>query len=146
MNITSIAIRRHARRLLAVGGTGIAVAAFTMTTGTASAAGSGSASVADDTLTVGAGQGADRLALRLQAGAPGILQVDFGDDGSAEHGFDRSTFSRIEVSMGSGNDQFRIDQVNGAFADEAATVDGRSGDDVLSGGDVAEQFVVTVQS
>ena len=66
-----------------------------------------------------------------------MLQVDFGDDGSAEHTFDRNTFSRIEVSLGSGNDTFRVDNVNGAFNDEATTVDGGSGNDVMDGGDSA---------
>jgi Ca2+-binding RTX toxin-like protein len=99
------------------------------------------ASVENDTLTVSADGINDRIALRLAAGAPGTLQVDFGDDGSAEHSFDRSKFSSIEVFLRAGNDQFRIDQVNGAFADEAVTVDGGSGNDTLNGGDGVELFI-----
>ena len=72
---------------------------------------------------------------------PDQLQVDFGDDGTAEHTFDRSTFSQIAVYLGSGNDSFRVDQVNGAFADEALTVDGGSGNDVMDGGDGRERFI-----
>ena len=34
--------------------------------------------------------GNDRLALRLKAGDPGTLQVDAGDDGSAEFEFPRA--------------------------------------------------------
>ena len=93
-----------------------------------------------DTLVVNGGSGGESLALRLAAGDPNTLQVDFGDDGTAEHSFDRSTFSSIEVSLRSGNDRFRVDQANGAFADEALTVDGGSGNDTLDGGDGVEVF------
>ncbi|HEU4543230.1 MAG TPA: hypothetical protein VFR23_19020 [Jiangellaceae bacterium] len=105
------------------------------------AAAATSASVSNDTLTVNGDNGDDRIALRLAAGAAGTLQVDFGDDGSAEHSFDRGTFSRIEVFIGNGNDQFRVDQTNGAFTDEALTVDGGNGDDNLNGGDGVELFI-----
>ena len=99
-----------------------------------------SASVSGDTLTVSGSSASESLALRLAAGDPNTLQVDFGDDGSAEHSFDRSTFSSIEVSLRSGNDRFRVDQVNGAFADETLTVDAGSGNDTLDGGDGVEVF------
>ena len=36
---------------------------------------------------------------------------------------------------GSGNDQFRVDQANGAFTDEALTIDGGNDHDTLNGGD-----------
>jgi hypothetical protein len=119
-------------------------AAATLTLGLAVAAGPAgatpatSAEVAADTLTVRGSSGADRLALRLAPGDSGTLQVDFGDDGSAEHSFDRATFSSIEVFARSGHDTFRVDQINGTFADEALTVDGGSGHDTLDGGDGAE--------
>jgi hypothetical protein len=129
----------RARRLLVAGATiGFGAAALVAASAQAT---SSTATVANDTLTISTGSGADRLALRLQAGAPNQLHVDVGDDGSAEHTFDRSTFSRIVVSLGSGNDTFRVDQVNGAFADEALTVDGGSGNDVMNGGDGAERFI-----
>jgi len=130
---------RRARRL------GLAVGAAAMTAislATASPAfATTSASVANDTLTVRGTSGADRLALRLAPGDAATLQVDFGDDGSADFSFDRATFSRIEVLLRSGPDQFRIDQVNGAFADEAVTVDGGNGRDTMNGGDGAEFFI-----
>ncbi|HEU4840653.1 MAG TPA: hypothetical protein VFT09_04395 [Ilumatobacteraceae bacterium] len=131
---------RHVRRRLAVAGAVVGIAASALAA-SGQAAAADTASVANDTLTVSAGSGADRVALRLQAATPGQLQVDFGDDGTAEHTFDRSTFSRIAVALGSGNDTFRVDQVNGAFADEALTVDGGSGNDVMDGGDGSERFV-----
>ena len=50
-------------------------------------------------------------------------------------------FSRIEVFTGSGHDQFRVDQANGAFTDEALTIDGGNGRDTLNGGDGVELFI-----
>jgi RTX calcium-binding nonapeptide repeat (4 copies) len=99
-----------------------------------------SASVSNDTLTVTGSRASDSLALRLASGDPNTLEVDFGDDGTAEHSFDRSTFSSIDVFLRSGHDRFRVDQVNGAFADEELTVDGGTGNDVLDGGDGVEQL------
>jgi Ca2+-binding RTX toxin-like protein len=107
----------------------------------AAAAPAPSATVADDTLVVTGTNAAELLALRLQAGAPGTLQVDFGDDGVAEHSFDRATFSRIDVRLLGGSDQFRMDQANGIFADESATIDGGNGNDSLNGGDAVEVFL-----
>jgi hypothetical protein len=132
-------------RKLGARGLGLAAGAAAMLAAglaTASpAAAATSASVSNDTLTVNGDSGNDRIALRLAAGATGILQVDFGDDGSAEDSFDRGTFSRIEVFTGSGNDQFRVDQTNGAFTDEDLTVDGGNGNDTLNGGDGVELFI-----
>ena len=131
---------RAARRLGLAAGVG-AVAAVLGTAGPASAAPSNTAFVAHDTLIVKGSNADDRIALRLQAAAPGILEVDFGDDGTAERSFDRATFSRIDVFARRGDDQIRIDQVNGIFADEAITVYAGSGDDRFDGGDGAELFV-----
>ena len=83
----------------------------------------------------------ERIALRLKAGAPNTLQVDAGDDGTAEFEFDRTTFGQILVLADAGNDQIRIDQVNGAFADETATLDGGAGNDVILGGDGNESLM-----
>ena len=68
----------------------------------AAATTSPSAYVADDTLIVKGTSAADLIALRLEAGAPGMLQVDFGDDALAELALDRTTFSRIKVRLLSG--------------------------------------------
>jgi hypothetical protein len=104
------------------------------------AAPSPSATVAADTLTVTGTNASEHLALRLQAGAPGVLDVDFGDDGTAEFSFDRATFSRINVFSRGGDDQFRVDQTNGSFPEEALTVGGGNGSDAMNGGDGAEVF------
>jgi hypothetical protein len=129
----------RARRLGLAAGAAALLAAGLATAGPAAAA--TAATVSNDTLTVTGDSGDDRIALRLAGGAAGTLQVDFGDDGSAEHSFDRSTFSRIEVFAGSGNDRFRVDQASGAFTDEALTVDGGNGHDTLDGGDGVELFI-----
>ena len=131
---------RARARMLGLAFTGVALAASGVV-GSMTASAASTATVANDTLVVNAGSGADRVALRLAAGAPGTLQVDLDDDGSADHSFDRATFSRIEVSLGSGNDEFRVDQVNGVFADEALVVSGNSGNDIMNGGDNIELFL-----
>ncbi len=130
---------RAARRLGLAAGIG-AVAAVLVTAGPASAAQANTAWIAHDTLFVNGSNHDDRIALRLKAGAPSILEVDFGDDGSAERSFDRAKFSKIKVNAFGGDDQIRIDQVNGAFADEAITVYAGSGNDRFDGGDGAERF------
>jgi hypothetical protein len=86
-------------------------------------------------LTVEGTKAADRIALELQAGNPGILQIDFGDDGSAEFSFERSEIAQIVVEAGNGGDAVRIDESNGVFADTIpTTIDGGNGDDRLVGG------------
>jgi Ca2+-binding RTX toxin-like protein len=77
----------------------------------------------------------DRLAVRLQAGNPAILQVDLGDDGSAELSFPRAEVERLSVDGGNGDDSVRIDESNGVFTDAiATTIDGGNGNDRLVGG------------
>jgi hypothetical protein len=73
----------------------------------------------------------DKLALRLAPGSPNILQVDVGDDGTADFSLDRSTFDAIVVNAGAGNDEVRVDDSFGSFADDALTLDGGAGNDVL---------------
>jgi Ca2+-binding RTX toxin-like protein len=86
-------------------------------------------------LTVEGTNAGDRIALRLQAGQPGVLEVDFGDDGSAEFSFERSEIARIVVEAGNGADAVRIDEINGVFADTIpTTIEGGNGADRLVGG------------
>jgi Ca2+-binding RTX toxin-like protein len=99
------------------------------------------ATVAGGTLTVTGTANSDAIALRLKAGAPNTIQVDVGDDGTAEFELDRNTFSKIQVDAGAGSDLIRIDQVNGAFADETTTLDGGAGDDIILGGDGNESLL-----
>jgi Ca2+-binding RTX toxin-like protein len=97
------------------------------------------ATVRKGTLYVTGNAASSRLALRL--GPTGLLEVDVGDDGTAEYKFDRSTFSRIVVDGGGGDDVIRMDESNGAFTNqEAVTLMGGDGNDTLTGGVGAETF------
>jgi Ca2+-binding RTX toxin-like protein len=87
------------------------------------------------TLQIKGNGASDKLALRLDPNAPNILQVDVGEDGTTDFAFDRNTFTAINVQGGGGNDEIRIDQSGGSFADDAVTLDGGAGNDTLIGGD-----------
>jgi Ca2+-binding RTX toxin-like protein len=77
----------------------------------------------------------DKIALRLQAGRPDILQVDVGDDGSADFSFEREKIARIAVDARAGDDLVHIDEINGAFTDSIpTTIDGGDGNDTIAGG------------
>jgi Ca2+-binding RTX toxin-like protein len=77
----------------------------------------------------------DRIALRLKAGDPGVLQVDLRDDGSADLDFERADFARIAINALGGDDLVRIDESNGVFTDSmATTIFGGPGNDTLLGG------------
>jgi Ca2+-binding RTX toxin-like protein len=114
----------------------LAVLAF----GSAPAWASYTAQIVGGTLQVTGNGASDKLSLRLQAGEPTVLEVDIGDNGTADASFDRSLFTAISVSAGGGNDRVRIDQANGTFTDEAIMIDGGPGKDTLLGGDGAEVF------
>ena len=100
------------------------------------------ARLAHGLLSVEGTNGDDRIALRLKAGDPSTLQVDFGDDGSAEFEFPRANVAAIDVAAGSGNDLVRIDESNGVFNDKLPTIlDGGPGDDNLAGGQGVETLI-----
>jgi hypothetical protein len=95
------------------------------------------AQVKRGTLEVKGNDQANAVALRLKAGDPSVVQVDAGDDGSADFSFARGDLSAIEVKMGDGDDSARIDDANGAFTDAIpTTIAGGDGDDSLQGGQV----------
>jgi Ca2+-binding RTX toxin-like protein len=94
------------------------------------------AQIADGTLTITGDGAANKLALRLAPTAPGTLQLDIGDDGSADRSFDRATFTRIVVNAGGGDDEVRIREANDAeqFTNqETTTLNGQGGKDQLIG-------------
>jgi Ca2+-binding RTX toxin-like protein len=93
-------------------------------------------------LTVDGTDGSDRIALRLQVGDPGLVEVDFGDDGSADFSFRRDKIASIAVDAGAGDDFVRIDDSNGTFTDTIpTTIDGGAGNDTLLGGAGAETLL-----
>jgi RTX calcium-binding nonapeptide repeat (4 copies) len=89
-------------------------------------------------LTIEGTKRTDRLTLRLEAGDPGILQLDVGDDGSADYDFARQDVARIELNAGDGDDRVRIDESNGVISEIPTTIDGGAGADSLAGGSGAE--------
>jgi Ca2+-binding RTX toxin-like protein len=84
---------------------------------------------------------ADAVALRLKAGDSTQVQVDVGDDGSADFSFPRDKLVAINVRVRAGDDSVRVDDTNGAFTDAVATtIAGGDGDDSLNGGLGDETF------
>ena len=79
--------------------------------------------------------GSDAIALRLALGDPTVLQVDLGDDGSADFSFPRAAIETISIATHDGNDRVRIDDTNGVFTDTIPTrINGGPGNDTISGG------------
>jgi Ca2+-binding RTX toxin-like protein len=94
------------------------------------------------TLMVKGTKADDKIALRLKAGDSSVLEVDAGDDGSAEFSFPRGDVARIVVDGGPGSDAIRIDESNGVFEDTIpSTLAGGSGNDTLTGGSGAEMLL-----
>jgi Ca2+-binding RTX toxin-like protein len=97
--------------------------------------------LAHHTLRVEGTQATDAIALRLAAGDPGAVQVDLGDDGSADFSFPRAQIEKISVEGRGGDDRIRIDDVNGAFTNAIPTkIDGGHGNDRIAGGAGAERL------
>ncbi|HTO53923.1 MAG TPA: calcium-binding protein [Myxococcota bacterium] len=92
------------------------------------------AQVDGDSLVLTGDNKGDALAVRLTAGDPTHLDIDVGDDGTADFNFDRSLFTAIAIHAGAGRDTIRIDEANGLFTDEAITIDGGPGNDTITGG------------
>jgi hypothetical protein len=93
------------------------------------------AAIHHGTLEVRGDDEGNRIALRLAADNPGLIQVDVGDDGSPQFWFARSAIDAINVRGGDGNDSLRIDDTGGAFTDTIpTTIAGGDGNDSLEGG------------
>lgn len=89
--------------------------------------------IADRTLKVTATDVGGDLALRLAAADPSRLQVDVGDDGTADFAIARTRFDRVVVAAGSGDNNVRVDDTNGPLA-VPTSLDGGAGGDGLFGG------------
>jgi predicted lipoprotein with Yx(FWY)xxD motif/Ca2+-binding RTX toxin-like protein len=84
----------------------------------------------------------DRIALRVKAGDPATLQVDVGDNRSADFTFKRKQIAKIAVDGAAGDDLVRIDESNGIFTDSLpTTIVGGQGNDTISGGSGAETLI-----
>ena len=99
--------------VLSVTAAAIAAVAASILTGQAAAAGRAHQSkvhavLEHHTLVVRGTKGNDAIALRLEAGNPGVVQVDSGDDGTADFSFPRARIAAIVVAARSGDDRVRI--------------------------------------
>src|SRR5438045_3524105 len=127
-------------RLLWVAATGVAVAAAILPAQGAAARSrhnleSAHVGLAHHALRVRGTQANDRIALRLAVGNPAVVQVDLGDNGSADFSFPRAAIERISVRTRGGNDRVRIDDTNGPFTNAVPTrIDGGLGNDTIAGG------------
>ena len=125
-----------------LGAVTLAALAASIAVPVAAAAPTLSATVTDGTLRISGSPFSDRIALRAESGDRTQLQVDVGDNGSADRTFDLGTFDAIDVKAGNGNDTVLIDQVNGTFTTTKATrIYGQNGDDTLIGGSGNEVLV-----
>jgi Ca2+-binding RTX toxin-like protein len=96
----------------------------------------------DHTLRVQGTEANDAIALRLAAGDPAVVQVDLGDDGSADFSLRRAAIQRISIEARGGDDRVRIDDTSGAFTNAIPTkIDGGPGNDAIAGGAGAETLI-----
>ncbi len=100
-----------------LGGVALAALAASIAAPVAAAAPTLTATVTNGTLHIEGSPFSERIALRVSPVDRTQLQVDVGDDGSADHTFDLNTFDAIDVEAGNGNDTVLIDQVNGVHDD-----------------------------
>jgi Ca2+-binding RTX toxin-like protein len=100
------------------------------------------AKVQDQVLVVDGSSASSTIALRVAPGSPNEIEVDYGDDGSADRRFDQHRFARIEINAGAGDDTVRIDERNGVFTDtEPTIIHGGDGHDVLGARGIAPSAV-----
>jgi RTX calcium-binding nonapeptide repeat (4 copies) len=95
-----------------------------------------------DVLVIQGTKASDMIALRLEAGVPGVLQVDVGDDGTPDFDFEVAKIAAIAVATGAGDDLVRVDEGNGAVnADISTAIAGGDGNDTIAGGSGAEALL-----
>src|SRR3954470_7589900 len=91
--------------------------------------------VKDHALVVRGTAASDRIALRQSPTDRQILEVDVGDNGSADFRVSRNRFRSIRVDARRGDDRVRIDEANGPFTTTTPTqLNGQRGNDTLIGG------------
>ena len=103
------------------------------------AAASYTAQVQGDTLKVTGNSASDKLALRR--GPLNTLDLDVGDDGTADLSFDPATFAAIDVDAGGGDDVVRAESSLGSLPAKPLTINGGGGADSLQGAAGAETLL-----
>jgi Ca2+-binding RTX toxin-like protein len=117
-----------------------AVLAGLLGVGAGQAAASYTGQVQNGVLKITGNSASDTLALRILF-STGTLDLDVGDDATADLSFDRSTFTSIEVDAGGGDDVVRVSSEVPQFADEPITLGGGAGNDTLIGASGAETLL-----
>jgi Ca2+-binding RTX toxin-like protein len=93
------------------------------------------------TLRIAGNRRANKITLRLRRGRRNTLQVDVGNNGSADFSFNRNRFNRISILGGGGNDSLRVNERNGQFTNrERTSYNGGAGGDGMVGGRGRETF------
>jgi Ca2+-binding RTX toxin-like protein len=150
MNLNRFTTSRAARRLrpgVAALGVAVVAVAVGIGAGPGQAASHGyakqvSATLYNGTLLVSGTRADDKIGLRLKTGDADVLEVDAGDDRSAEFSFARADVARIVVNGRAGSDSLRIDESNGVFTDKIPTrLNGGAGNDKLFGGSGDERLL-----
>ena len=122
---------------------GALVAAGLLLAGIASAADDASAAPSahvnpNGTLVLEGTAARDDITLRVRSDRPNRLEIDVGDDGSADLLFAKRDLDRIRVRSRGGNDRVRIDDSQVQFTTEVP--EGETGNDRLTGGAGDERF------
>src|SRR3989442_4021203 len=120
--VTVLAIVAAAALLVTPGGTAQVAASQTV-----------DARIAGHVLKVKGTKDDDKLALRLNARNANILEVDVGDDGTADFSFDRALFTEIKVNARQGDDLIRVDEANGPIVEPTSIFGGKGNDTILGG-------------
>jgi Ca2+-binding RTX toxin-like protein len=131
---------KHMRLTVALAA--VVAGAIGVSSGTAAPSHGIKASLGYGTLMVKGTSASEKITLRLKAGDSSVLEVDAGDDGSADLSFPRADIARIVVDGRAGNDLIRVDDRNGAVEGTTpAILAGGDGRDTLSGGSGAETLL-----
>src|SRR4051794_19481466 len=127
---------RHARRTLAA--TALVLTAL-MWLGAGHALADVTAGVSGQTLRVLGDADPNTIVLAGDPDDANRLLVDVGGDGGAEFGFDRSTFTAVDVDGREGDDVLRV--APSTTIDEHITLRGSAGEDTLVGGDGPDRLL-----
>ena len=120
---------------------GLLLAGLTTAADPASAAPSARVN-ANGTLVLTGTAARDDVTLRVRSDRPNRLEVDLGDDGSADLEFAKRDFDRIRVRARGGNDRVRIDDSEVQFTTDVPTLlEGERGNDRLTGGAGRERLL-----